>query len=141
MATPAAPAFDPSRVLNVNVGILGHVDSGKTSLVAALSTTLSTAALDKHPQSRERGASSRAPPPPAAESSSSFLSFFSPLIQVHQILVVGMFYMYILSPFSFLGITLDLGFSSFTVPLPEALSGRPYDALQFTLVGGPRSRT
>ena len=100
--------------LNVNVGVLGHVDSGKTSLgevsglraapcqaaaapqpplacpccrrpppvrapppvhapmldrlpappcparaaprpVAALSTTLSTAALDKHPQSRERG--------------------------------------------------------------------------------------
>ena len=80
--------------LNVNVGVLGHVDSGKTSLgvfravscwlverelcaactarrrptaahsacplrcplpVAALSTTLSTAALDKNPQSRERG--------------------------------------------------------------------------------------
>lgn len=44
-----------SRRLNVNVGILGHVDSGKTSLVAALSTTVSTAALDKNPQSQERG--------------------------------------------------------------------------------------
>jgi len=33
----------------------GHVDSGKTSLVAALSTQLSTAALDKHPESRRRG--------------------------------------------------------------------------------------
>lgn len=43
------------RRLNVNVGVLGHVDSGKTSLVAALSTTVSTAALDKHPQSQERG--------------------------------------------------------------------------------------
>lgn len=78
------------NLYNVNVGVLGHVDSGKTSLgkcaaawrhsrdfhrpalaawlhppwtyptcalpaVAALSTTLSTAALDKHPQSRERG--------------------------------------------------------------------------------------
>lgn len=43
------------RTYNVNVGVLGHVDSGKTSLVAALSTILSTAALDKHPQSRERG--------------------------------------------------------------------------------------
>ncbi|GAB4820811.1 hypothetical protein N2152v2_007857 [Parachlorella kessleri] len=43
------------KLLNVNVGVLGHVDSGKTSLVAALSTTLSTAALDKHPQSKERG--------------------------------------------------------------------------------------
>jgi len=42
-------------VLNINVGILGHVDSGKTSLVRALSTELSTAALDKHPQSQERG--------------------------------------------------------------------------------------
>jgi selenocysteine-specific elongation factor len=29
--------------------------SGKTSLVKALSTLLSTAALDKNPQSRERG--------------------------------------------------------------------------------------
>jgi selenocysteine-specific elongation factor len=67
------------RILNINVGVLGHVDSGKTSLgkdhnsactdlqqlahqglvfspaVAALSTKLSTAALDKHPQSKERG--------------------------------------------------------------------------------------
>jgi selenocysteine-specific elongation factor len=34
---------------------MGHVDSGKTSLVRALSTVLSTAALDKHPQSRARG--------------------------------------------------------------------------------------
>lgn len=39
-------------VLNINVGILGHVDSGKTSLVKALSTVLSTASLDKNPQVR-----------------------------------------------------------------------------------------
>ena len=37
------------------MGVLGHVDSGKTSLVRALSTELSTAALDKNPQSQERG--------------------------------------------------------------------------------------
>jgi selenocysteine-specific elongation factor len=43
------------EVLNVNVGILGHVDSGKTSLVKTLSTLLSTAALDKSKQSRQRG--------------------------------------------------------------------------------------
>lgn len=43
------------KVLNINVGVLGHVDSGKTSLVAALSDVLSVAALDKHPQSQERG--------------------------------------------------------------------------------------
>lgn len=77
------------RVLNINVGVLGHVDSGKTSLVAALSTTLSTAALDKHPQSKERG------------------------------------------------ITLDLGFSSFVVPMPEHLQHLSYDELQFTLVDCP----
>jgi selenocysteine-specific elongation factor len=45
----------PDVTINVNVGVLGHVDSGKTSLVRALSTELSTAALDKHPQSQERG--------------------------------------------------------------------------------------
>ena len=43
------------RNLNINVGILGHIDAGKTSLARALSTCLSTAALDKHPQSIQRG--------------------------------------------------------------------------------------
>nr|XP_057911378.1 selenocysteine-specific elongation factor isoform X2 [Doryrhamphus excisus] len=79
--------------LNFNVGVLGHVDSGKTSLARALSSTASTAAFDKNPQSRERG------------------------------------------------ITLDLGFSSFTVALPDHLRDsegrRPYDSLQFTLVDCP----
>lgn len=42
-------------MLNINVGILGHVDSGKTSLAKALSTVSSTAAFDKSPQSHERG--------------------------------------------------------------------------------------
>jgi selenocysteine-specific elongation factor len=41
--------------LNFNVGVLGHVDSGKTSLCKALSTTASTACFDKNPQSKERG--------------------------------------------------------------------------------------
>ena len=41
--------------VNVNIGVLGHVDSGKTSLVRALSTHLSTASLDKHPESKRRG--------------------------------------------------------------------------------------
>jgi selenocysteine-specific elongation factor len=106
-------AVSKRRILNINVGIMGHVDSGKTSLARALSTTISTAALvsihlflyqflrmcgslfqshlmrmspqDKNPQSQERG------------------------------------------------ITLDLGFSSFTVPLPEHLKDAPYDDLQFTV--------
>eukprot|EP00999_Lentomonas_sp_LEN2_P001393 NODE_242_length_1818_cov_114.302188_g216_i0.p1 GENE.NODE_242_length_1818_cov_114.302188_g216_i0~~NODE_242_length_1818_cov_114.302188_g216_i0.p1 ORF type:complete len:593 (-),score=114.97 NODE_242_length_1818_cov_114.302188_g216_i0:39-1745(-) len=43
------------KMLNFNVGILGHVDSGKTSLSKALSTQASTACFDKNPQSRERG--------------------------------------------------------------------------------------
>ena len=61
--------------LNFNLGVLGHVDSGKTSLSKALSTTASTACFDKNPQSKQRG------------------------------------------------ITLDLGFSSFTVPASEHLDG------------------
>uniref|UniRef100_A0A4W5QYJ5 Selenocysteine-specific elongation factor n=1 Tax=Hucho hucho TaxID=62062 RepID=A0A4W5QYJ5_9TELE len=81
------------KTLNFNVGVLGHVDSGKTSLARALSSTASTAAFDKNPQSRERG------------------------------------------------ITLDLGFSSFNVDLPEQLredsGGHGYDNLQFTLVDCP----
>lgn len=42
-------------VANINVGILGHVDSGKTSLAKALSSTASTAAFDKSPESQRRG--------------------------------------------------------------------------------------
>ena len=37
------------------MGVLGHVDSGKTSLTRALSTVASTASMDKSPQSKERG--------------------------------------------------------------------------------------
>ncbi len=59
------------------------------SAVAALSTTLSTVAMDKHPQSKERG------------------------------------------------ITLDLGFSSFAMPMPDHLQHLPYDELQVTLVDCP----
>ncbi|KAJ4927372.1 hypothetical protein JOQ06_015104 [Pogonophryne albipinna] len=81
------------KTLNFNVGVLGHVDSGKTSLARSLSSTASTAAFDKNPQSRERG------------------------------------------------ITLDLGFSSFTVELPDHLRDsegqKQYDNLQFTLVDCP----
>ncbi|NP_001398379.1 selenocysteine-specific elongation factor isoform 13 [Mus musculus] len=77
------------RRVNVNVGVLGHIDSGKTALARALSTTASTAAFDKQPQSRERG------------------------------------------------ITLDLGFSCFVVPLPGAEPGSSDTLLQVTLVDCP----
>ena len=80
-----------SDVLHFNVGVLGHVDSGKTSLSKALSTVASTASFDKNPQSRERG------------------------------------------------ITLDLGFSSFTVDVPPSkqkdLEG--FGRIQYTLVDCP----
>lgn len=42
-------------ICNFNIGMLGHVDSGKTTLVKSLSTIGSTAAFDKNPQSQERG--------------------------------------------------------------------------------------
>lgn len=85
------------RRVNVNVGVLGHIDSGKTALARALSTTASTAAFDKQPQSRERG------------------------------------------------ITLDLGFWCFSVPLPAHLrpapgagpEPEPEPQLQVTLVDCP----
>mmetsp|Transcript_15237 Transcript_15237/g.36561 ORF Transcript_15237/g.36561 Transcript_15237/m.36561 type:complete len:1010 (-) Transcript_15237:95-3124(-) len=67
-------SIPPERILNLNVGVLGHVDTGKTSLVKTLSSVLSTASLDKSKQSRARG------------------------------------------------ITLDLGFSAFLLPLPEHLT-------------------
>ena len=79
-----------NRTLNINIGVMGHVDSGKTSLVKTLSTILSTAALDKHKQEQERG------------------------------------------------ITLDLGFSSFSTAMPDHLNQLNIaDTLQFTLVDCP----
>lgn len=77
------------KILNLNVGLLGHVDSGKTSLAKVLSEIPSTASFDKDPQSQERG------------------------------------------------ITLDLGFSSFSCPMPSHLSNTQYETLQFTLVDCP----
>ncbi len=55
--------------LNFNVGVLGHVDSGKTSLAKAMSTVSSTAAFDKNPQSQERGGLAAAP-----------AAFFTPML-------------------------------------------------------------
>lgn len=50
-----ADAGTREKILNFNIGVLGHVDSGKTSLSKALSIVASTAAFDKNPQSKERG--------------------------------------------------------------------------------------
>ena len=45
-------SIQPNKCLNINVGVLGHVDSGKTSLCRILSEVTSTASLDKNPQSQ-----------------------------------------------------------------------------------------
>lgn len=55
MSAAAGPSADAEGSININIGILGHVDSGKTSLSRALATCFSTAALDKNPQSKARG--------------------------------------------------------------------------------------
>ena len=49
------PPENSDNIFNINVGILGHVDSGKTSLSKKISSVASTAAFDKNPQSKERG--------------------------------------------------------------------------------------
>lgn len=49
------PSLSSETVVNLNIGILGHVDSGKTSLAKAMSEVAGTAAFDKNPQSQERG--------------------------------------------------------------------------------------
>lgn len=43
------------NLVPVHVGLMGHIDHGKTELAKALSEKVSTAGLDKHPQSKQRG--------------------------------------------------------------------------------------
>lgn len=51
------PDISRSTGGTIHVGIFGHVDHGKTQLARCLTEIASTAALDKHPQARERGMS------------------------------------------------------------------------------------
>ena len=44
-----------SELIPVHVGLMGHIDHGKTELARVLSEKVSTAGLDKHPQSKRRG--------------------------------------------------------------------------------------
>lgn len=41
--------------IHFNIGIIGHVDAGKTILAKRLTSIASTACYDKHPQAKERG--------------------------------------------------------------------------------------
>lgn len=53
--TNITPDTNPKHFVPVHVGLLGHIDAGKTALARKLSEILSTSGLDKHPQSQERG--------------------------------------------------------------------------------------
>ncbi|MFX1239331.1 MAG: GTP-binding protein [Promethearchaeota archaeon] len=46
--------MEPKKT-SVHIGLFGHIDSGKTALASALSEVISTAGIDAHPQSKERG--------------------------------------------------------------------------------------
>jgi len=39
----------------IHIGLFGHIDSGKTAIAEVLSEIISTAGIDAHPQSKERG--------------------------------------------------------------------------------------
>jgi len=41
--------------ISVHLGLFGHIDSGKTAIAARLSEIISTAGIDAHPQSKDRG--------------------------------------------------------------------------------------
>lgn len=41
--------------ISVHIGLFGHIDSGKTAIAEKLSEIISTAGIDAHPQSKERG--------------------------------------------------------------------------------------
>ncbi|TFG98194.1 selenocysteine-specific translation elongation factor [Candidatus Thorarchaeota archaeon] len=43
------------NLVPVHIGLMGHIDHGKTALARAISDQVSTAGLDKHPQAQERG--------------------------------------------------------------------------------------
>jgi len=43
------------NLIPVHIGLMGHIDHGKTALARAISDQVSTAGLDKHPQAQERG--------------------------------------------------------------------------------------
>ena len=47
--------MDIREKIPVHIGLFGHIDSGKTAIAAVLSEIISTAGIDAHPQSKERG--------------------------------------------------------------------------------------
>jgi selenocysteine-specific elongation factor len=47
--------IDIKQKIPVHIGLFGHIDSGKTAIASILSEFISTAGIDAHPQSKERG--------------------------------------------------------------------------------------
>ncbi|MFX1375059.1 MAG: GTP-binding protein [Promethearchaeota archaeon] len=47
--------MDINKKIPVHIGLFGHIDSGKTKIAEVLSEIISTAGIDAHPQSKERG--------------------------------------------------------------------------------------
>ncbi|MHA2391353.1 MAG: GTP-binding protein [Promethearchaeota archaeon] len=47
--------MDFSKKIPVHIGLFGHIDSGKTKIAEVLTEIVSTAGIDAHPQSQERG--------------------------------------------------------------------------------------
>ncbi|TFG26390.1 MAG: GTP-binding protein [Promethearchaeota archaeon] len=44
-----------TKKIPIHIGLFGHIDSGKTAIAEVLSEIISTAGIDAHPQSKERG--------------------------------------------------------------------------------------
>ena len=47
--------MDIEKKIPIHVGLFGHIDSGKTAIAKVISEIISTAGIDAHPQSKERG--------------------------------------------------------------------------------------
>ena len=47
--------MENEKKIPIHIGLFGHIDSGKTAIAEVLSEIISTAGLDAHPQSKERG--------------------------------------------------------------------------------------
>ncbi len=43
------------KKIPIHIGLFGHIDSGKTAIAEVISEIISTAGIDAHPQSKERG--------------------------------------------------------------------------------------
>lgn len=52
---PIPSTYNIKDKKSINVGLLGHIDSGKTAIAEVISEFVSTAGIDAHPQSKKRG--------------------------------------------------------------------------------------